>query len=329
VSSSTDTLIRLVAQGVVDGSTYALLGISFGYILFVTGRLHFAYAFSYSLAAYVLARLSEVVGLPLWTCVVFGVCAAVVSGVLCEVVVYRPLVERSPNRSLVPVFVAALGLSIAGSNFISLIWDSTSDSKAVSKYTAHVYHFGPVALADVQIAVVILAIVVVILGTLFMTRTRIGRLIRAVTVDAELARTIGMNLERTFIVVFALGSTIAGVLACFTAMHLSATADMGTTPVFYGFLVAFLGGHGSSLLRLALSGLAVGLLADVTQYWLSPGYSQVLIFGLLSLYVAVQPFKGTETLRSRIRRSRRPDVVTAQSPAAVNPVVTSGAGGDL
>jgi branched-chain amino acid transport system permease protein len=306
MTSGGDTLIRLAVQGLVDGSTYALLGISFGYILFVTGKLHFAYGFSYTLAGYAVAVVSALAGVPLWLACVVAVAAAVVSGVAVELVVYRPLVNRNPGGSLVSVFVAALGVNIAGDSLITLVWGQSSESRQVNDYFPTLWHVGPVILADVQIAVVIFAVLVIAAGTALLRWTNIGKIIRAVSADAGLARAIGVHLERVNVLVFALASVVAGVLAVFATLRLTASPDMGDTPVFYGFLVAFLAGRGSSLIKLGFCGLGVGLLSDLSQYWLSPEFSQVVIFGLLSVYVAVQPFRGADGRRRLARWLPRP-----------------------
>jgi branched-chain amino acid transport system permease protein len=298
-----DTLIRLAVQGLIDGSTYALLGISFGYILFVTGRLHFAYGFSYTLAGYIVAVVSAVNGVPLWIACIVAIAAAVVSGVVVELGVYRPLVMRSPSGALVSVFVAALGINIAGDNLITLIWGQTSESLQVPDYFPAIWHIGPVVLTDVQVAVMIFAVVVVLAGTALLRWTNVGRVIRAVSADAGLARAIGVQLERINVLIFALASVVAGVLAVFATLQFTASPDMGDTPVFYGFVVAFLAGRGSSLIKLGLCGLVVGLLSDLSQYWLSPELSEVVIFGLLSIFVAAQPFRNSHG-RWRLPRLR-------------------------
>jgi branched-chain amino acid transport system permease protein len=302
--TSGDTLIRLAVQGLIDGSTYALLGISFGYILFVTGKLHVAYGFSYTLAGYVVAVASAVAGVPLWLACVVGVAVAVVSGVAVELVVYRPLANRSPGGALVSVFVAGLGVNIAGDNLITLVWGQTSESRSVAGCFPFLWRVGPVIVADVQIAVVIFAVLVVTVGTALLRWTNVGKIIRAVSADPGLARAIGVRLERVNVLIFALASVVAGALAVFATLRFTATPEMGDTPVFYGFVVAFLAGRGSSLVKLGLCGLAVGLVSDLSQYWLSPEFSQVLIFGLLSIYVAAQPFRGAHGRRRLLLRLR-------------------------
>ena len=300
---TSDTLIRLSVQGLIDGSTYGLLGLSFGYILFVTGRLHFAYGFTYTLAGYVVAVMSVVAGVPLWLAATLAIFAAVVASVLIETSVYRPLVKRNPSGSLISVFVAALGINVAGDALITLIWGTSNESRYVSNYVPTIFHVGPLYLADVQIATVVFAIVVVAVSSIVLKYTEAGRMVRAVSANSELARIMGIRLELVYIVIFALASVVAGVLAVLTTMRLSATPEMGNTPVFYGFLVAFLAGRGSGPIRVAIAGLIVGLVSDVSQFWLSPEYGQVVIFGMLSVYIASQPFVKDRLTRSSRRRS--------------------------
>src|SRR5689334_10657641 len=96
-----------LVTGITNGMTYGLLGVTFALIFFVTGRFHFAYGLFYGLAGVLAAWGVEVQGWGIAPAVVIGVLAAVVGGVLCEVVVYRAFDKRAPGLSLLGIFIAS------------------------------------------------------------------------------------------------------------------------------------------------------------------------------------------------------------------------------
>ena len=113
--------------GVINGAAYGLLGVGFALILGVTGRFHFAYSFTYALAAYMVFWWSDRVGVRL---LARRPCSAspspTVVGVGIERFVYRPIAGRAGATALLAIFVASLGIAIAGQNLISLVFSSAS-----------------------------------------------------------------------------------------------------------------------------------------------------------------------------------------------------------
>ena len=122
------TLRQLTVDGFFRGCSYGLLGTGFALILGVTGRFHFAYGFTYTLAVYFAYTFTFRVHWPFWPSAIVGVALAAAMGGLIERVVYRPLAKNAGPTALLAVFVAALGLGIAGENVIRLFWGSESQS---------------------------------------------------------------------------------------------------------------------------------------------------------------------------------------------------------
>src|SRR5205814_4363449 len=113
------------------------LGVAFALILGVTGRFHFAFAIIYTFTAYVAAVVLDKWGLPLFPACVVGLLLGVALGPAVEAVVYRPLAQRAGDNALLGVFVAALGLVIAGENFIRLVWGN--DARNMNGFPDHTY----------------------------------------------------------------------------------------------------------------------------------------------------------------------------------------------
>jgi len=130
---------QLFVNGVLNGAGYGLLGVAFALILGTTARFHFALSLNYTLAAFLAAVLATDSGVPFGFAVLIGLAVGMVSSVLCEAAVYRPLAGRAGVSTLMSVFVASLGIVIAGQNLMQLQWGSTPKQlEGPSESTIHI-----------------------------------------------------------------------------------------------------------------------------------------------------------------------------------------------
>src|SRR5439155_23582745 len=113
-------------DGLITGSGYGILGLSFGLIVAVTTRFHFAWAICYAAAGFLAAWLQVHEGLPAWSACVVGLSIAVLVSMLVELIVYRPLALRSGSHAVLAVFVAGFGLTIFGENLVHLAFPTSS-----------------------------------------------------------------------------------------------------------------------------------------------------------------------------------------------------------
>lgn len=294
-----NTVSQLAVNGFINGTAYGLLGLSFGLILHVTGRFHFAYAFVYTIAAYVAASLAGGQGVPFWIAVVIGLAVAVAFGVLMEGLVYRPLTRRSGPYALMTVFVASLGLSVAGENAIRLIW-SGSASESLAGLPTKAINVGGVTFTSVDVIAVVVLWALAICVTVMLQRTKVGRIITAVRVNPEMAQNLGINLNLVYLLVFAIGSLLAGVLADLAAIKYAAQPDMGFQPLLYAFIVAFIGGGTRSPLYTVAAGVIIGLVESLSGIWLSAQWSSLVVFVILFGYLSLH----LDDLRAMLRAGR-------------------------
>jgi branched-subunit amino acid ABC-type transport system permease component len=196
-----ETVAQLTANGIFRGAAYGILGVGFALILGVTGQFHFAYAFTYTLAAYMAYTfVDRVGGMPFWFASMLGVVLVAFVGTGIERFVYRPLADRAGATALLAIFVASLGITIAGENLIRLFWSSSSqnlvgpDEIAYSIWEVNFLNF------DVWQAVSSFGCVVVL--AVLLRYTPLGRAIKATRANPELARTIGIDAGQIYLVCF-------------------------------------------------------------------------------------------------------------------------------
>ncbi len=287
-----NTVAQLTFSGVFAGSAYGLLGAGFALILGVTGRFHFAYSFTYTLAAYMCFTFKERSGIPFWPAAIMGVLVATAAGVVIELLVYQPLAKRAGATALLAVFVASLGLGIAGSNFISLMYTDQTQAffdKALPQkgWTFHTSHF-----TNFDVYQTLSAFGFVLIVAALLKFTPLGRAIKATRVNPDLAKVIGINSRLVYVTVFAIGTLLSGVAAFWYALSYTVRPDMGQRPVIFAFVVAFLAGTASSPVRVYFTGIAVGLVEKYASIWLSLQWTETAVFAILVVYLTWQSLKG-------------------------------------
>ena len=294
-----ETVKQLTVDGFFRGCSYGLLGAGFALILSVTGRFHFAYAFTYTLAVYMAYQFTFPWGVPFWPSAVLGVLVAAFVGVLIERIAYRPLAERAGANALLAIFVASLGIGIAGENFIRLYWGSETqnyygpDKVAYTLWGTTFVNFDVWQAASAILLVVALAVI--------LRWTALGRQIKATRVNPDLARIIGINANTIYLIVFFIGSLFAGVAAIWYGLKYTVDPAMGFTPVIYAFVVAFLAGTARSPIRVFITGIIVALIEQYSSIWLSARWTQTAVFVVLVLYLTLLAFKSSAAA-TRLRR---------------------------
>jgi branched-subunit amino acid ABC-type transport system permease component len=288
-----ETVAQLTANGIFRGAAYGILGVGFALILGVTGRFHFAYAFTYTLAAYLAYTfVDRVGGMPFWFASMLGVVLVAFVGTGIERFVYRPLADRAGATALLAIFVASLGITIAGENLIRLFWSSSSqnllgpDQIAYSIWEVNFLNF------DVWQAVSSFGCVLAL--ALLLRYTPLGRAIKATRANPELARTIGIDSGQIYLVCFFIGTLLCGLAAFWYGLQFTIDPAMGLKPVIFAFVVAFLAGTASSPIRVFFTGIVVSLLEQYASIWLSTRWTQTAVFVVLVAYLTWQSLKSTD-----------------------------------
>ena len=286
-----DTVLQVTVNGLINGSTYALLGVAFNLIIGVTGRFHVAFAMTYALAAFVAAWLGMFFGVPFWIALVVGALAAAIVGGFIDRFIYWPILLKTGEIGLLMVFVASLGVSIVGRNAIALTTLQNS-ATVVNGFPNSGINLGPVTISTLNIATVLSSWVLIGLLSVLLSRTAVGRMIRAVRANWEMALCVGIEPATVTFIVFALGSFLGGVAGVFGAAQTSATPDMGLTPLFYALVVAFVAGLSSPPLVVAAVGIVLGLVESWTTLVLPTTWTALVVFGILFAYAALRPLRA-------------------------------------
>lgn len=286
-SASFPLFEQLLVSGIVVGSAYALIGVSFAVIYSTTRIFHLAHAAVYALAAYMAVIGVDDLGLPLAVAVPFGILCGVVLGVLMEatpVVGYRAL--RASGAALLGLFLVSLGISTAAPNLIEIIFGA--GNRPLNGFSISTHAIDHASFTNLDILQTAIAWGLITATLLFLGKTRYGRAITAVRTNRTMAAAVGISPDRVYLVVFALGSALVGVASTFFTIGNVAFPQMGLTPVLIGFIAVFLGGIGSTV-GAAVGGLVVGLIGNLSGLFLAANYQLAVVFSVLFIVLIVRP----------------------------------------
>jgi branched-chain amino acid transport system permease protein len=312
---TTTNFAQLTANGVVTGSTYALVAVGFGMIIHIAHRFHIAYAAIYALMAFLAAQIQTTYGWPFVPALIVATIIGIIIAVGSERLVYSPLVRRVGNRdrALFPVFVASLGLSTAIEALINIIWPNpVTTSISITAVT-----LGPIHLTSLTVTSVITTWVAVLLVAGVIRWTRLGRMIRAVRVNPQLSVDFGIKPATMYMIVFAIGTALGGIGAVFLAAQSAPESDMGENLVLYAITAAFIAGASSSPSIIALLALAMGLIQAWSTFFISSTWSSFVIFAILLIFVMAKAVRAVNWSRLARGRPRYGHALVATPATAV------------
>lgn len=281
-------LLSQIANGLILGSMYALIAIGFSMIYGIVRLINFAHGDIFTIGAFAtLASVAVIqVPFPVAFAIVLVVGAAV--GLLIERAAFRPM-RGAPQ---VTGFIASLAVSIMIENLAVLTVSAQPRTFAVPAYLNQLVKLGSLNVRAIDIAIVVLAIVLMIALVLFVRFTKIGVAMRATAENYDVARLMGININRMIGIAFAIGSGLAAVAGLMWGTKYGQISPlMGVLPGLKAFVAAVIGGVGS-ITGAVLGGYVLGM-AEVLFVGLLPpefsGYRNAFVFGALILVLLVMP----------------------------------------
>ncbi len=273
-------------NGISLGSVYAIIALGYTMVYGIAKMLNFAHGDVIMIGAYISFCVTQYLNLPAWLSVLAAMFVCTLLGMTIERLAYKPL-RSAPSLA---VLITAIGMSYLLQNLALLIWGSNPKS-----FTS-IISFGPLRLFDGQLIisdvaiVTVLACILIMIGlTWFTGKTRMGKAMRAVSEDKGAAQLMGVNVNRTISVTFAIGSAlaaIAGVLLCSAYPTLMPTT--GSMPGIKAFTAAVFGGIGS-IPGAMLGGILLGIIEIFGKSYISTELGDAIVFAILIVILLVKP----------------------------------------
>jgi branched-chain amino acid transport system permease protein len=277
-------LSQILLDSLIAGSIYALVALGFGLVYSTAGFFHFAHGAVYAAGAYLVFSAWSA-GLSLYFAVPLAIVGGMLIGMLMEIGIYRPL--RRKRASNLTLLIASLGMFIVGQNLISLIFGDDTKTLRTGLVSEGIPILGA-RLTKVQLGIITSSVLLIGCCWFLLKKTKIGRAMRAVADDPQLAAIRGINVDRVILFAFAVGSALVVTAATLVALDSDMTPMMG----FYALLVAVVaviaGGIGS-IPGAALGGLLIGAAEQLGAWRLPTEWQQTIVFSILILFLTFRP----------------------------------------
>ena len=279
------TFLSFLISGISLGSIYAIIALGYTMVYGIAKMLNFAHGDVIMVGAYVCFFATGQFGLPPLVGVLLAMVVCTILGMVIERLAYKPL-RQAPSLA---VLITAIGVSYFLQNSALLLWKS--DPKVFTSVvgTGSVKLFdGQLTVTHVAIVTVLACVVIMLALTWFTGRTKMGKAMRACSEDKAAAQLMGIDVDRTISMTFAIGSAlaaIAGVLLCSTYPSLMPTT--GSLPGIKAFTAAVFGGIGS-IPGAMLGGILLGII-EIFAKAFNTNISDAVVFAVLIVVLLVKP----------------------------------------
>ena len=279
-----EEILSTLINGLSLGGIYAMIALGYTMVYGIAKMLNFAHGDIIMVGGYMI-YVCMATGNPLLA-VAAAVVGCVILGIVIEKVAYKPLRGASP----LAVLITAIGVSYLLQNLALLIFGpNTKQFTSVVDFGALKLFGGKIIIQDETIVNIVLCLIIMVCLTLFVNKTKSGQAMRAVSEDKGAAQLMGINVNGTIALTFAIGSglaAIAGVLMC--SAYPSLTPYVGSMPGIKAFVAAVLGGIGS-IPGAFLGGILLGVIEILGKTYISTQLGDAIVFSMLIIVLLVKP----------------------------------------
>ncbi len=280
------SFLSCLISGISLGSVYAIIALGYTMVYGIAKMLNFAHGDIIMVGAFAAFTVVNTMGLPTGLGILTAVVICTILGVTVERIAYKPL----RGASSLAVLITAIGVSYLLQNLVLLIFGPTP-----KKFTS-VIDLPPLQLAGGQLSIsavtivtVITCLAVIVALTTFINKTKMGQAMLAVSEDREAATLMGINVNSTIALTFAIGSAlaaVAGVLFCSAYDNLD--PYIGSMPGIKAFVAAVFGGIGS-IPGAFIGGIVLGIIEQLAKRYISDQLSNAIVFLVLILVLLIRP----------------------------------------
>ena len=280
------SFLSYLINGISLGSIYAIIELGYTMVYGIARMLNFAHGDIIMVGGFVVFTIVSTLGLSPWLGLLVAVAICTVLGIVIEKVAYCPL----RGASSLAVLISAIGVSYLLQNVALLIFGSNARQfTSIINLPNLKLADGRLTISAVTIVTIITCIVIMVGLTAFINKTKIGQAMLAVSEDTGAATLMGINVNKTISITFAIGSAlaaIAGALLC--SAYPSLTPYTGSMPGIKAFVAAVFGGIGS-IPGALIGGVILGVIENLTKAYISSQLSDAVVFSVLIIVLLVRP----------------------------------------
>ena len=272
-------------NGLSLGSIYAIIALGYTMVYGIAKMLNFAHGDIIMVGAYVAFCGLQYWGFPPVLAFLLAMLVCTVLGITIEGLAYRPLRQATS----LAVLITAIGMSYLLQNIALMIWGANPKAFPTTFINSTSLHLGRINISSATLITILVSIVIMVLLTLFTSKTKLGKAMRCVSEDRGAAELMGINVNRTISLTFAIGSAlaaIAGILLCSSYPILQPTT--GSMPGIKAFTAAVFGGIGS-IPGAMLGGILLGIIEIFGKAYISTELGDAIVFAVLIIVLLFKP----------------------------------------
>ena len=281
------SFISYLINGLSLGSVYAIIALGYTMVYGIAKMLNFAHGDVIMIGAYVALMSMTQAGMPPAAAVVVAVCVCTLLGIIIERIAYKPL--RNASSSLA-VLITAIGVSYLLQNIALLVFGANAQTfPSVIKWEGVSLAGGKLNISGETIVTIVACLIIMAVLITFVQKSKPGQAMRAVSEDKGAAQLMGINVNATIALTFAIGSAlaaVAGVLLC--SAYPSLTPYTGALPGIKAFVAAVFGGIGSIPCAFIV-GLLLGVIEIFGRAYISSQMADAIVFAVLIIVLLVKP----------------------------------------
>ncbi|MBO7356935.1 MAG: branched-chain amino acid ABC transporter permease [Lachnospiraceae bacterium] len=278
--------LTYLINGISLGSVYAIIALGYTMVYGIAKMLNFAHGDVIMIGAYVVYLAMNQAGLNPILAILISVVICTILGITIERIAYKPL----RGAASLAVLITAIGVSYFLQNFALLVFGANTKSFTSVITLSPIKLFdGKLSISVTTIVTVVVCILIMVGLTLFINKTKAGQAMLAVSEDKDAAQLMGINVNATISLTFAIGSglaAIAGVLFC--SAYPTLTPYTGSMPGIKAFTAAVFGGIGS-IPGALIGGILLGVIEILGRAYISSQLSDAIVFTVLIIVLLVKP----------------------------------------
>lgn len=277
--------LQQMINGLSLGSIYALIALGYTMVYGIIKLINFAHGDVYMLGAFVAFYATTFFHLNFFVALVVAMVLCGVLGVVIERIAYKPL--RHATR--ITALITAMGVSYVLEYTMQYFAGSDVKTFPTDLLENTAFSLGGVRITMMQIYIFVITIILMVLLTYIVNKTKMGRAMRAVSVDEDAAKLMGINVDTTISFTFFLGSCLAGVAGVLVGVYYNSINPlMGMTPGLKAFIAAVFGGIGN-IPGAMIGGLFIGIAETLVTAYGSSLYKDAIVYVILILVLILKP----------------------------------------
>ncbi|RRD32632.1 branched-chain amino acid ABC transporter permease [Streptococcus minor] len=277
-------MLQQLVNGLILGSVYALIALGYTMVYGIIKLINFAHGDLYMMGAFIGYYLINNFQLNFFVGLILTMILTACLGVLIEFLAYRPLRHSTKIAAL----ITAIGVSFFLEYGMVYLFGANTRAFPQALETVK-YNLGPITVTNVQLTILGVSIFLMVALQFIVQKTKMGKAMRAVSVDSDAAQLMGINVNSTISFTFALGSALAGAAGVLIGLYYNSVEPlMGMAPGIKAFVAAVLGGIGI-IPGAALGGFIIGLLETLAVTIGLSSYRDAVVYGILIVILLVRP----------------------------------------